>query len=54
VFFTIDAGPQVKAVCAPEAKSAVRAALADVPGVLDTLVTRLGPGVEVGAGQRAR
>jgi diphosphomevalonate decarboxylase len=51
VFFTIDAGPQVKAVCAPEAKSAVRAALADVPGVLDTLVTGLGPGVEVGAGQ---
>jgi diphosphomevalonate decarboxylase len=52
VFFTIDAGPQVKAVCAPEAKGAVRAALADVPGVLNTLVTGLGPGVEVGAGQR--
>jgi diphosphomevalonate decarboxylase len=49
VFFTIDAGPQVKAVCAPEARSGVRAALADVPGVLDTLVTGLGPGVEVGA-----
>jgi diphosphomevalonate decarboxylase len=53
VFFTIDAGPQVKAVCAPEAKSAVRAALVDVPGVVDTLVTGLGPGIEVGAGQRA-
>jgi diphosphomevalonate decarboxylase len=52
VFFTIDAGPQVKAICAPEAARAVRAALADVPGVLDTLVTGLGPGVEVGAGQR--
>jgi diphosphomevalonate decarboxylase len=49
VFFTIDAGPQVKAVCAPDARSAVRAALAEVPGVLDTLVTGLGPGVEVGA-----
>lgn len=51
VFFTIDAGPQVKAVCAPEARSRVRAALADVPGVLDTLVTGLGPGLEIGAGQ---
>jgi diphosphomevalonate decarboxylase len=48
VFFTIDAGPQVKAVCAPAARSAVQAALADVPGVLDTLVTGLGSGVEVG------
>jgi len=53
VFFTIDAGPQVKAVCAPGARDAVRAALADVPGVLDTLVTGLGPGVEVGAGPGA-
>jgi diphosphomevalonate decarboxylase len=53
VFFTIDAGPQVKAVCAPAAKNAVRAVLADVPGVLDTLVTGLGPGVEVGPAQRA-
>jgi diphosphomevalonate decarboxylase len=52
VFFTIDAGPQVKAVCAPEARGRVHAALADVPGVLDTLVTGLGPGVEVGIGQR--
>ena len=49
VFFTIDAGPQVKAVCAPSARDAVRAALAAVPGVLDTLVTGLGPGVEVGS-----
>jgi diphosphomevalonate decarboxylase len=52
VFFTIDAGPQVKAVCAPGARNAVRAALVDVPGVLDTLVTGLGPGVDVGAGLR--
>jgi diphosphomevalonate decarboxylase len=49
VFFTIDAGPQVKAVCAPGARTAVRAALADVPGVLDTLVTGLGPAVAVGS-----
>jgi diphosphomevalonate decarboxylase len=50
VFFTIDAGPQVKAVCAPGARNTVRAALAEVPGVLDTIVTGLGPGVEVGVG----
>jgi diphosphomevalonate decarboxylase len=50
VFFTIDAGPQVKAVCAPGVRNAVRSALAEVPGVLDTIVTGLGPGVEVGAG----
>jgi diphosphomevalonate decarboxylase len=53
VFFTIDAGPQVKAVCAPAAQKKVRAALADVPGVLDTLVTGLGPGIEVGTGRGA-
>ena len=34
VFFTIDAGPQVKAVCAPGQGGAVADALARVPGVL--------------------
>ncbi|MBN1237416.1 MAG: diphosphomevalonate decarboxylase, partial [Gammaproteobacteria bacterium] len=48
VFFTIDAGPQVKAVCAPGARSDVEAELAGVPGVLDVLVTGLGPGLETG------
>ncbi len=48
VFFTIDAGPQVKAVCEPAARPRVEAALAQVPGVLDRLVTGLGPGVEPG------
>jgi diphosphomevalonate decarboxylase len=47
VFFTIDAGPQVKAVCPPEARAAVQAALAQVPGVLDLLATGLGAGVEL-------
>ncbi len=46
VFFTIDAGPQVKAVCEPDARPRVEAALAEVPGVLDRLVSGLGPGVE--------
>lgn len=47
VFFTIDAGPQVKAVCAPDAADAVREALASIPGVLETLRTGLGRGVEL-------
>ena len=46
VFFTIDAGPQLKAVCAPGESATVRQALADVPGVLDVLESGLGPGIE--------
>ena len=46
VFFTIDAGPQLKAVCEPTAAAAVRSELAEVPGVIETLHTGLGPGVE--------
>jgi len=47
VFFTIDAGPQVKAICVPEARARVEAALRAVPGVLDILSSRLGPGAEL-------
>ncbi|MDA3922706.1 MAG: diphosphomevalonate decarboxylase [Salinisphaera sp.] len=43
VYFTIDAGPQVKALCAPGHADAVAAALAKVPGVLETRITALGP-----------
>jgi diphosphomevalonate decarboxylase len=46
VFFTIDAGPQVKAVCLPEAEQRVATALRGLPGVLDIIVTGLGPGVQ--------
>jgi len=46
VFFTIDAGPQLKAVCEPGTGLDVERTLRDVPGVVDTLVTGLGPGVE--------
>lgn len=46
VFFTVDAGPQLKAVCAAEARLRVAAALRAVPGVLDVLSSRLGPGAE--------
>ncbi|MEO8467092.1 MAG: diphosphomevalonate decarboxylase [Gammaproteobacteria bacterium] len=47
VFFTIDAGPQVKAVCLPSARSQVEVALRGVPGVLELLTSRLGPGAEL-------
>ena len=47
VFFTIDAGPQLKAVCLPEAVGEVHAALAEVPGVLDVLDCHLGSGAQL-------
>jgi diphosphomevalonate decarboxylase len=47
VFFTIDAGPQVKAVCEAGVAERVQAELAAVPGVIETLRTGLGPGVEI-------
>tara|TARA_B100000029_G_scaffold353913_1_gene346608 strand:+ start:7634 stop:8605 length:972 start_codon:yes stop_codon:yes gene_type:complete len=42
VFFTIDAGPQLKAICAPDNSKKVQEVLQSIPGVLDTLVTGLG------------
>ncbi len=47
VFFTVDAGPQVKAVCAPEAFDRVAAELAAVEGVLQVLASGLGEGARV-------
>ncbi|NNF40359.1 MAG: diphosphomevalonate decarboxylase [Woeseiaceae bacterium] len=47
VFFTIDAGPQVKAICLPEHAEEVRAALAQTAGVQDVMVTGLGAGARV-------
>lgn len=47
VFFTVDAGPQVKAVCLPGASGEVAAALADVPGVQRLVRSGLGPGARV-------
>lgn len=44
VFFTIDAGPQVKAVCLPEDAVAVRRALENVSGVETIMETGLGAG----------
>lgn len=44
VFFTIDAGPQVKAVCLPQHCDQVNAALSSLDCVSRTMVTGLGPG----------
>jgi len=47
VFFTVDAGPQVKAVCLPTAANDVAAALARLPGVLQILHSPLGEGAHL-------
>jgi len=47
VFFTVDAGPQVKAVCTPETFDRVTAALAAVEGVRQVLTSGLGDGARV-------
>ena len=44
VFFTIDAGPQLKAVCEPADEAAVRDALSATDGVEEILVSGLGDG----------
>ena len=44
VFFTIDAGPQIKAVCLPGHTRTVRTALEDIPGLRDIHAVRLGDG----------
>lgn len=44
VFYTIDAGPQVKAVCLPEEEARVRLALGELAGVERVLVSGLGAG----------
>jgi diphosphomevalonate decarboxylase len=47
VFLTIDAGPHVKALCRAVDAAAVAAALAAIPGVLDTIEAAPGPGARV-------
>ena len=49
VFFTIDAGPQVKAVCLPEHAGEVEAALRATQGVEDIMVSGLGAGARLEA-----
>ena len=43
VFFTIDAGPQLKAVCLPEDAGVVHKALTQTPGVQEIMMSGLGP-----------
>lgn len=47
VFFTIDAGPQLKAICEPEVADEVRSKLTAVPGVEEVMVTGLGAGARI-------
>lgn len=47
VYFTIDAGPQVKALCRPEDAAAVAAALGGVAGVCETRTSSLGSAARV-------
>lgn len=47
VFFTVDAGPQVKAVCLPGDVDRVAEALREIPGVESVLTTGLGQGARV-------
>jgi diphosphomevalonate decarboxylase len=49
VFFTVDAGPQVKAVCLPGSADAVAQALQEVSGVSQVLRSGLGQGAWVSA-----
>jgi diphosphomevalonate decarboxylase len=44
VFFTVDAGPQVKAVCLPQAEDQVQHVLQGISGVEQVLTTGLGGG----------
>lgn len=44
VFFTVDAGPQVKAICLPGSAAAVHRMLEAVPGVRQVVTTGLGEG----------
>lgn len=46
-YFTIDAGPQVKVLCARQQCDAVDAALRGVDGVIDVLRSGPGPGVQL-------
>ncbi|MGH8496465.1 MAG: diphosphomevalonate decarboxylase [Gammaproteobacteria bacterium] len=47
VFYTIDAGPQVKAICLPEAVEKVSVALGGIAGVLQVITSDLGAGARV-------
>ena len=47
VFFTIDAGPQLKAICAPEHEAVVRDAMRATAGVVDVMLSGVGMGARL-------
>jgi diphosphomevalonate decarboxylase len=47
VFFTIDAGPQLKAICSPEHEEEVRAAMVATAGVVEVMVSGVGMGARL-------
>ncbi len=47
VFFTIDAGPQLKAICTPGSESSVTDALSATTGVRDIMISGLGDGARL-------
>lgn len=47
VFYTVDAGPQVKAICSSDAADTVAKKLRDIPGVMQLLTSSLGDGVQI-------
>ncbi len=47
VYFTIDAGPQVKVLCLPENEQVVNEMLQLIPGVLRIIKTRPGDGIQI-------
>ena len=44
-YFTIDAGPNVKVLYLPEHEAAVEKKLREIPGVMDVILSKPGPGV---------
>lgn len=47
VYFTIDAGPQVKALCEPQHVQSIKTALVEIHGVIDVLESGLGDDAKV-------
>lgn len=47
VFFSIDAGPQVKAICLPESQLQVAEQLRETPGVVEVISCELGEGARI-------
>jgi len=47
VFFTIDAGPQLKAICAPQHEAVLRDAMVATAGVVDVMVSGVGMGARL-------